>query len=85
MHHKSYHLLEDTLLEGDTLGLEGDILGLEGDILDLDILVVVGYMVEDTETELNLLKIKKKSVNYLLGFIENFVKKTENWIKTIKT
>ena len=53
MYHKSYYLLEDTLLEGDTLGLEGDILGL-------DILVVVGCMVEDTEMVLNLLKIRKK-------------------------
>ena len=55
MYHKSYYLLEDTLLEGDTLGLEGDILGLEGDIL-----VVVGCMVEDTEMGLNLLKMRKK-------------------------
>ena len=59
MYHKSYYLLEDTQLEEDTL-LEGDTLGLEGDILDLDILVVVGCMVEDTEMVLNLLKIRKK-------------------------
>ena len=59
MYHKSYYLLEDTQLEEDTL-LEGDTLGLEGDILGLDILVVVGCMVEDTEMVLNLLKIRKK-------------------------
>ena len=59
MYHKSYYLLEDTLLEEDT-PFEGDTLGLEGDILDLGILVVVGCMVEDTEMELNLLKIRKK-------------------------
>ena len=53
MYHKSYYLLEDTLLEG-------DIPGLEVGILDLDILVVVGYMVEDTEMELNLQKIRRK-------------------------
>ena len=53
MYHKSYYLLEDTLFEG-------DILGLEVGILDLDILVVVGCMVEDTEMGLNLLKIGKK-------------------------
>ena len=54
-YHKSYYLQEDTLLEGDTLGLEGG-------ILDLDILVVVGCMeeAEDTETEQNLLKNRKK-------------------------
>jgi hypothetical protein len=44
-------LLEDTLFEG-------DILGLEVGILDLDILVVVGCMVEDTEMGLNLLEDK---------------------------
>ena len=59
MYHKSYYLLEDTQLEEDSL-LEGDTLGLEGDILGLDILVVVGCMVEDTEMVLNLLKIRKK-------------------------
>ena len=59
MYHKSYYLLEDTQLEEDIL-LEGDTLGLEGDILGLDILVVVGCMVEDTEMVLNLLKIRKK-------------------------
>ena len=59
MYHKSYYLLEDTQLEEDTL-LEGDTLGLEGDILGLDILVVVGCMVVDTEMVLNLLKIRKK-------------------------
>ena len=53
MYHKPYYLLEDTLLEG-------DIPELEVGILDLDILVVVGCMVEDTEMELNLLKIRKK-------------------------
>ena len=50
---KKYYLLEDTLLEG-------DIPGLEVGILELDILVVVGCMVEDTEKELNLLKNRKK-------------------------
>ena len=59
MYHKSYYLLEDTQLEEDTL-LEGDTLGLKGDILGLDILVVVGCMVVDTEMVLNLLKIRKK-------------------------
>ena len=60
MYHKSYYLLEDTLIEEDTL-FEGDTLGLEGDILDLGTLVVVGCMVEDMEMEmeLNLLKIRK--------------------------
>ena len=53
MYHKSYYLLEDTLFEG-------DILGLEVGILDLDILVVVGCMVEDTEMGLNLLSIRRK-------------------------
>ena len=54
-YHKSYYLLEDTLLEGDTLELVVD-------ILDLDILVVVGCMeeAEDTETEQNQLKVRKK-------------------------
>jgi hypothetical protein len=50
---------QERLLQEDTL-LEGDTLGLEGGILDLDILVVVGCMeeAEDTETEQNLLEDK---------------------------
>jgi len=67
-------LLEDTLLEGDTLELVGD-------ILDLDILVVVGCMeeAEDTETEQNRLEdLKGYSVEQMdMGLVGDRLKNLE--------